>query len=65
MPRGLVNALRTRTICRAMPRPDGLTIGPNDLLIAAICRNNDLTLVTSNVGEFGRVSGLKIEDWTS
>jgi tRNA(fMet)-specific endonuclease VapC len=41
----------------------GLLIGPNDLMIAAICRAYDVTLVTHNVSEFGRVAGLKIEDW--
>lgn len=42
---------------------DGALIGPNDLMIAAIARANDLTLVTHNVSEFGRVTGLRIEDW--
>jgi tRNA(fMet)-specific endonuclease VapC len=41
----------------------GTLIGPNDLMIAAICRANDITLVTHNVSEFGRVVGLKIDDW--
>jgi tRNA(fMet)-specific endonuclease VapC len=41
----------------------GQIIGPNDMLIAAICRANDVTLVTNNVSEFGRIAGLKIEDW--
>jgi tRNA(fMet)-specific endonuclease VapC len=41
----------------------GQIIGPNDLLIAAICRANDITLVTHNVAEFGRVSGLTVDDW--
>jgi tRNA(fMet)-specific endonuclease VapC len=41
----------------------GQVIGPNDVMIAAICRANDVTLVTHNVREFGRVAGLKIEDW--
>lgn len=41
----------------------GRTIGPNDLLIAAICRANDTTLVTSNTDEFRRVGGLRLEDW--
>jgi tRNA(fMet)-specific endonuclease VapC len=41
----------------------GTPIGPNDLMIAAIARANDLTLVTHNVSEFGRVTGLRIEDW--
>ena len=41
----------------------GHVIGPNDLLIAAICLANDCTLVTSNTAEFSRVPGLKCEDW--
>lgn len=41
----------------------GQTIGPYDLQIAAICLLHGLTLVTSNTGEFSRVSGLTIEDW--
>ena len=42
----------------------GQVIGPNDLKIAAICRAHQLRLVTSNVGEFRRVPGLDVEDWT-
>ena len=41
----------------------GLIIGPNDLMIAAICRANGVTLITHNVNEFDRVGGLKIDDW--
>lgn len=41
----------------------GNPIGPNDLLIAAIALANDLTLVTHNKSEFGRVTNLKIVDW--
>ncbi|MCY3844289.1 MAG: type II toxin-antitoxin system VapC family toxin [Acidobacteria bacterium] len=41
----------------------GRTIGHNDLLIAAHARALDLTLVTRNVREFERVSGLVVEDW--
>jgi tRNA(fMet)-specific endonuclease VapC len=41
----------------------GQLIGPNDLMIAAICRVNNVTLVSHNVAEFGRVAGLKIDDW--
>jgi tRNA(fMet)-specific endonuclease VapC len=41
----------------------GALIGPNDLMIAAICRANCATLVTHNVNEFGRVGGLTIDDW--
>lgn len=42
----------------------GQIIGPNDLLIAAVCCANDCILVTSNTSEFGRVSGLRVEDWS-
>jgi tRNA(fMet)-specific endonuclease VapC len=41
----------------------GTPIGPNDLQIAAIAMANNLILVTHNTREFGRVSGLQIEDW--
>ncbi|RCJ38648.1 twitching motility protein PilT [Nostoc minutum NIES-26] len=41
----------------------GTPIGPSDLLIAAIALVNNLTLVTHNTREFGRVSRLLIEDW--
>lgn len=50
-------------VLRKQLETQGQTIGPNDLLIAAISLANDLTLVTHNVGEFNRVSGLRIEDW--
>ncbi|MCL4265863.1 MAG: type II toxin-antitoxin system VapC family toxin [Anaerolineae bacterium] len=43
----------------------GTPIGPNDLMIAAIVLSNDLTLITHNVSEFGRIGALKIEDWES
>ena len=38
-------------------------IGPNDLLIASIALAHDLTVVSGNVGEFGRVPNLNVEDW--
>jgi tRNA(fMet)-specific endonuclease VapC len=41
----------------------GQVIGPNDMLIAAIALDHNLTLVTNN-REFSRVPGLNIEDWT-
>jgi tRNA(fMet)-specific endonuclease VapC len=39
-------------------------IGPLDTLIAAHARSRDLIVVTGNVGEFERVPGLVVEDWT-
>lgn len=41
----------------------GALIGPNDLLIAAHALALDLTLVTRNRREFGRVGGLRVENW--
>ena len=45
------------------PATIGQPIGPYDLLIAAIARVNDLTLVTHNTSEFARVPGLRLADW--
>lgn len=41
----------------------GMSIGPNDTMIAAIAVAHDLTLVTANSREFGRVIGLRFENW--
>lgn len=41
----------------------GQPIGPNDLMIASTALANSLTLVTHNLSEFGRVPGLRIQDW--
>lgn len=41
----------------------GQTIGPNDLLIAAIAATHQATLVTRNQREFQRVKDLNIEIW--
>jgi len=41
----------------------GRLIGHNDLMIAAVARLHGLTVVTHNTAEFGRVPGLKVEDW--
>ena len=48
---------------RAELAATGKPIGPNDLLIAAIGRSRDLTVVTANTREFRRVVGLRVEDW--
>ncbi|RUM22220.1 type II toxin-antitoxin system VapC family toxin [Rhizobium vallis] len=49
---------------RAALAARGTPIGPYDVLIAAQARSRDLILVTNNVGEFRRVEGLRVEDWT-
>ncbi len=43
----------------------GTTIGVNDLHIAGHARSEGLTLVTSNLREFERVAGLRLENWVS
>lgn len=41
----------------------GQPIGTTDLFIAAHARSLGVILVTGNVREFGRVPGLKVENW--
>lgn len=48
---------------RADLTAQGSLIGANDLMIAAIARANQATLITHNTSEFSRVQGLLIEDW--
>jgi tRNA(fMet)-specific endonuclease VapC len=48
---------------RAQLEAAGMPIGPNDMLIAAHALSRGLTVVTDNVAEFGRVKGLKVENW--
>jgi tRNA(fMet)-specific endonuclease VapC len=43
----------------------GKPIGAYDVLIAGQARRRAATLVTSNVTEFTRVVGLKLEDWAA
>ena len=50
---------------RAHLKSFGQMIGGNDLFIAAHARCLKLTLITNNIGEFSRVVGLSIENWTS
>ena len=53
-----------RAIRSALER-EGQVIGGNNLWIAAQARADDLTLVTNNEREFGRVPGLRIENWSN
>jgi len=41
----------------------GEIIGPNDLLIAAHARSQNLTVITANTREFSRVPELGVENW--
>ena len=48
---------------RAALEAAGQTCGPYDLLLAGHALALGLTLITNNVREFSRVSGLVIENW--
>lgn len=56
-------AVRHGIILSTLER-SGNVIGPDDMEIAAITLADDAVLVTHNTGEFSRINGLKIEDWT-
>ncbi len=49
---------------RANLKQRGRPIGAYDVLIAGTALAHELILVTSNVGEFNRVEGLRVEDWS-
>ncbi len=48
---------------RAALKTAGQPIGAYDVLIAGMGLARGLVVVTSNLGEFKRVSGLQVEDW--
>lgn len=48
---------------RAYLQSQGTPIGPLDMLIAGHARAEKMILVTNNVREFERVSGLELENW--
>jgi tRNA(fMet)-specific endonuclease VapC len=48
---------------RALLVSAGTPIGPYDVLIAGQARARNLILVTHNTEEFGRVPGLRFDDW--
>lgn len=48
---------------RTVLERQGTPIGAMDLLIAAHALSLGVTLVTNNPREFGRVSGLQVENW--
>lgn len=48
---------------RARLERAGTPIGPNDTLIASQALARDLVVVTDNVSEFRRVTGLEVENW--
>jgi tRNA(fMet)-specific endonuclease VapC len=50
---------------RAALEKRGTPIGPLDTLIGSHAAALDVVLVTHNTREFGRIDGLRLEDWTS
>jgi tRNA(fMet)-specific endonuclease VapC len=44
-------------------RQSGNTLDDIDLLIAGVAIENEMILVTNNENHFGRIPGLKIENW--
>lgn len=54
---------RAAAALRAALDGKGRPIGAYDLLIAGCALSRGMALVTSNTREFGRVSGLRVENW--
>ena len=54
---------RASASLRAALEKKGRPIGAYDVLIAGAALSRGLMLVTSNVREFGRISGLRVENW--
>lgn len=49
---------------RAALRKAGTPIGPYDIMLAGCALARGLVFVTANTGEFERVGGLQVEDWS-
>lgn len=54
------SALEHQRLRKAYPR-----VGNMDLKIAAISLTNNATLLTRNVSDFGKIIGLRTEDWSA
>jgi len=52
-------------VIRAQLEREGMVISERDTQIASIAMANNLTVVTHNVKEFGRIGKLKVEDWAT
>ena len=57
VPYGFIRAYLARL------KPNALTIGPYDLMLAAQALRLGAIVVTNNATEFARVPGLNVEDW--
>jgi tRNA(fMet)-specific endonuclease VapC len=56
---------RAYAVVRAKLERAGTPIGPLDTLIAAQAIARKLTLVSNNEREFGRIAGLRLENWAT
>jgi tRNA(fMet)-specific endonuclease VapC len=50
---------------RTLSEARGVPIGTLDTMIAAHALSLGMTLITNNVREFSRVTGLTVEDWNT
>ncbi|MBN2011111.1 type II toxin-antitoxin system VapC family toxin [candidate division KSB1 bacterium] len=50
---------------KSLLKKSGSQIADMDLMIASICLTNNLTLVTNNIKHFSRITGLRLENWSS
>jgi tRNA(fMet)-specific endonuclease VapC len=62
LPFGIEEAKAAAAI-RARLEQEGAPIGPMDTLIAGTALAHGGILVTRNIREFGRVPGLRVQDW--
>ena len=56
-------AAQKYAVVRSELEKSGCVISERDTQIAAVALAHQLIVVTHNVKEFGRVAGLKVEDW--
>lgn len=56
------DAIQT-AMTRALLKQQGNPIGSYDILLAGTALSKKLIMVTSNINEFNKIPGLKIENW--
>ncbi|WP_027482726.1 PIN domain-containing protein [Deinococcus pimensis] len=64
LPYAVEDARATANV-RATLAATGQPIGPYDVLLAGTALARGLVLVSHNTREYGRVGGLRVEDWTA
>jgi tRNA(fMet)-specific endonuclease VapC len=60
-----LDAAKKAATIRNTLQKQGTPIGAYDIQIAAIALSLDMILLTNNTREFGRVNGLKLENWVN